>query len=101
MIRIALLLVASIASPAFGQDPPEIDEAAEARLDSTITLHFPEATSLEAVIEAIRKEAGKDLAIEVDRPSLKKAGIPGDSPVKIDVEGVPLKAALTQVARRS
>jgi hypothetical protein len=105
MTRLRILMIAAIvgliAPAAFGQDPPEIDEAAEARLDAPVTLHFPEETALDVVIEAIKKEVGKDLAIEVDRPSLKKAGIHGDSKVKIDVEGVPLKAAITQVVRQA
>jgi hypothetical protein len=91
------LIVGLIAPVAFAQDPPEISEAAETRLDAPITLHFPEETAFDVVIEAIRKEAGKDLAIEVDRQALKKAGIHGDPKIKIDVEGVPFKAALTQV----
>jgi hypothetical protein len=105
MIRLRTLLmslaVSWIASTSFGQDPPEIDDAADARLNAPITLHFPDPTPLDQVLDAIRKEAGKDLAIEVDRPSLKKAGIAGDSPVKIDVDGIPLKAALTQVVRQA
>jgi hypothetical protein len=98
------LLAISIAltvTPAFAQDPPDIDEAAEARLDAPVTLHFPVPTALDVVIESIKKEAGKDLVIEVDRPALKKAGVAGDSKVQIDVEGIPLKAALTQVVRQA
>jgi hypothetical protein len=53
------------------------------------------------VIDAIKKEAGKDLVIEVDHGALKKAGISVDSKVKVDVEGIPLKAALTQVVRQA
>ncbi len=100
----SLLLILGVvltAPECFAQDPPEIDEAAEARLDAPVTLHFPDETPLDVVLEAIRKEAGKDLAIDVDRTALKKAGIAGDSPVKIDVEGIPLKAALTQVVRQA
>jgi SmpA / OmlA family len=96
----ACLLVALVPLASMGQDPPDIDDAAEARLDAPATLHFPEETAFEVVLEAIRKEAGKDLAIEVDRTALKKAGVAMDAKVKLDVEGVPLKAALTQVVRQ-
>jgi hypothetical protein len=96
-IVLAILALALVAQPTLGQDPPEIDEAAEARLDAPVTLHFPEATTLDVVIDAIKKEAGKDLVIAVDSSSLEKAGVSGETKVKIDVEGVPLKAALTQV----
>ncbi len=105
MIRLRWLLIAAavalVTPPVFAQDPPEISEAAEARLDAPVTLHFPEATSLELVIKAIKKEAGKDLAIEVDKAALKKAGISLETPVKIDVEAIPFKAALTQVVRQA
>jgi hypothetical protein len=99
-IVLACLLVALASPTSRGQDPPDIDDAAEARLDAPATLHFPAETTFEVVLEAIRKEAGKDLTIEVDRQSLKKAGVAMDSKVKVDVEGIPLKAALTQVVRQ-
>ncbi len=90
-----------IAPRTFAQDPPEISDAAETRLDSLVTLHFPEPTPLETVVEAIRQKAGKDLTIELDRPALKKAGIATDTKVRIDVADIPLKAALTQVVRQA
>ena len=97
--RLALAcLVVALASPVSkGQEPPEVDDAAEARLDAPVTLHFPEETPFNVVLDAIKKEAGKDLTIEVDRAVLAKSG---DLKVKIDVEGIPLKAALTQVVRQ-
>jgi hypothetical protein len=96
-IILAILALALFARPTLGQDPPEIDDAAEARLDAPVTLHFPQDTALDFVLDAIKKAAGKDLVIVVDASALKKAGITGETQVKIDVEGVPLKAALTQV----
>jgi hypothetical protein len=104
-LRIALtgLLLAWFGPTVFAQnqDPPEVDEAAEERLDAPVTLHFPEPTPLGVVLDAIRKEAGKDLTVAVDNPALSKAGISDDAKIQIDVEGVPLKAALTQVVRQA
>ena len=94
-------LVASIGSSSIAQEPPDVDETAEARLDAPATLHFPEETALRVVLDAIKKEAGKDLAIEVDREALKKAGLSTDAKVKLDIDGIPLKAALTQVVRQA
>ena len=94
-------LVASIGPSSIAQEPPNVDEAAEARLDAPATLHFPEETALSVILDAIKKEAGKDLAIEVDRGALKKAGLSTDAKVKLDVDGIPLKAALTQVVRQA
>ena len=98
---LACLAITFVALPLNAQEPPDIDDAAEARLDAPATLHFPEATALDVVIDAIQKEAGKDLAIGVNREALKKAGVPDDAKVKIDVAGIPLKAALTQVVRQA
>ncbi len=100
-IALAFLVLALIAPAPQGQDPPDVDEAAEARLDAPVTLHFSDETALNVVLDAIKKEAGKDLVIEVNHQALKKAGISGDFKVKIDVEGVPLKAALGQVVRQA
>jgi hypothetical protein len=100
-IVLAFLALVLIAPASVAQEPPDVDEAAEARLDAPVTLHFPEETPLHLVIDAIKKEAGKDLVIEVDHGALKKAGISVDSKVKVDVEGIPLKAALTQVVRQA
>ena len=98
---LACLVVTSIGWGSNAQEPPDVDEAAEARLDAPVTLHFPEETALHLVLDAIKKEAGKDLAIEVDREALKKAGLSTDAKVKVDVDGIPLKAALAQVARQA
>ena len=100
-IALACLVVGLIASASVGQELPEIDDDAEARLDAPVTLHFPGETPLDVVLDAIKKEAGKALAIEVDHGAIKKAGVTETAKVKIDVEGVPLKAALTQVVRQA
>ncbi len=98
--RLALgcLVLGLIAGASDGQEPPEVDDDAEARLDAPVTLRFPGETPLGVVLGAIRKEAGKALAIEVDRAASKQAD---GAKVRIDVEGIPLKAALTQVVRQA
>ena len=93
-----LITSASISS---GQEPPEVDDDAEARLDAPVTLHFPGETAIGVVLDSIKKEAGKALAIEVERGALPKAGAADEPKVKIDVKGVPLKAALTLVVRQA
>lgn len=77
-IALAFLLFTLSAPASVGQDPPNVDDAAEARLDAPVTLHFPDETPLQTVLDAIRKEAGKDLVVEVNQAALKKAGITED-----------------------
>jgi len=84
--------------PAAIAQGPAIDDEAQARLDAPITLHFPEETPLDRVLDAVRA-AGQGLTIAVDRESLKAAGVADPPTVRIDVAGVPTKSALTQLVR--
>lgn len=94
-IALACLAVALAGPAAPGRD---VDEAAQARLDAPVTLHFPEETPLAGVIDAIRAASADGLKVEVDpaaREQVKAAR------VTVDVQGIPLKAAMTQVVRRA
>ncbi len=73
-------------------------------LDRLIPLRFPNETPLEDFLKAIRAAArgpdGRGIAIYVDPLGLQEAEKTLQSPIAIDIEGVPLRTSLRLALRQ-
>jgi len=90
--------------PTFVGDPPDLpntiaeDRRIATALDRVVPLHFPEETPLEDFLKTVREVTrttdGFTVPIYVDQMALLEAEKTMTSPVRIDLDGVPLRTSL-------
>ncbi len=102
--RLAIAQMAA-ALTAIDKNPP--NQAILKRLEEPVAMSFAKETPLDDVLKYIKQattpntpKTGSSLPIYVDPVGLKDAGVTLNSPVNIDLEGIPLKTSLRLILKQ-
>jgi RNA polymerase sigma factor (sigma-70 family) len=108
--RVARLTGPPKPSPA-GTSPQKVHPAdlnrnarIDAALEKVVNMHFPQETSLEVVLKYVKEKtkdaSGRSIPIYLDPVAFAEAEKTFDSPVTLDIDGLPLRTTLRLLLRQ-